>query len=196
MEQPPNKSASVNADNATLTAWIEQTAKGDQDAFRNLSRALGQRMFSMAYRLVNGDRAAAEDAVQEALIKLWQQAPRWKPGGSVASYASRLVYTSCIDLHRKKRKTTEIYEETVVIEETATPHLLRREQNEILLASLKILPDRQQEAILLTYFHENERREVAKVMETSEKAVEHLVARGLKTLAAHLPQRKYGGLHG
>jgi RNA polymerase sigma-70 factor (ECF subfamily) len=175
---------------------MEHTAKGDQTAFRNLSAVLGQRMFAMAYRLVNGDRAAAEDAVQEALIKLWQQAPRWKPGGSVVSYASRLTYTSCIDLHRKKRNTTEIHEETVLIDETATKHLLRKEQNKILLTSLELLPERQQEAILLTYFHENERREVARAMATTEKAVEHLVARGLKTLAIHLPQQKYGGQHG
>ena len=153
-------------------------------------------MFAMAYRLVNGDRAAAEDAVQEVLIKLWQQAPRWKSGGSVISYVSRLTYTSCIDLHRKKQKTTEIHEETVIIEETSTGHLLRKEQNAILLASLDTLPERQQEAILLTYFHENERREVAKTMATSEKAVEHLIARGLKTLAIRLPQQKYGGQHG
>ncbi len=150
----------------------------------------------MAYRLVNGDRAAAEDAVQEVLIKLWQSAPRFKPGGSVISYVSRLTYTSCIDLHRKAKKTTEIMEETVAVEETATGQLQRKEQNRILLGSLETLPKRQQEAILLTYFHENERREVARAMATTEKAVEHLIARGLKTLAVQLPQQKYGGHHG
>ena len=184
------------ADNDTLTTWIEETAKGDQTAFRKLSVALGQRMFAMAYRLVNGDRAAAEDAVQEVLIKLWQTAPRWKSGGSVISYVSRLTYTSCIDLHRKKPKTAEINEETVAIDETASAQLLRKEHNKILLTSLEVLPKRQQEAILLTYFHENERREVARTMATTEKAVEHLIARGLKTLAVHLPQQKYGGQHG
>ncbi len=184
------------ADNDTLTTWIEETAKGDQTAFRKLSAALGQRMFAMAYRLVNGDRAAAEDAVQEVLIKLWQTAPRWKSGGSVISYVSRLTYTSCIDLHRKKPKTAEINEETVAIDETASAQLLRKEHNKILLTSLEVLPKRQQEAILLTYFHENERREVARTMATTEKAVEHLIARGLKTLAVHLPQQKYGGQHG
>ena len=189
-------SLGTTVDNATLTLWIEQTAKGDQNAFRRLSAALGQRIFAMAYRLVNGDRAAAEDAVQEVLIKMWQTAPRWKSGGSVLSYVSRLTYTSCIDLHRKKPKTAEINEETVAIEETATAQLLRKEHNKVLLNSLEILPKRQQEAILLTYFHENERREVAKIMATTEKAVEHLIARGLKTLAVHLPQQKYGGQHG
>lgn len=185
------------ADNSQLTVWMEQTAKGDQRAFRDLSAALGQRMFAMAFRLVNGDRAAAEDGVQDALIKLWQTAPRWKSGGSVISYACRLVYTSCIDLHRKKPKgyAGEV-DDTIGVDETSTAQVLRKEQKQFLLDAIHRLPERQQEAILLTYFHENERREVAKAMDTTEKAVEHLIARGLKTLAIHLPEKKYGGQHG
>ncbi len=183
-------------DNAILTAWMEQVAKGDQTAFRQLTSALGQRIFATAYRLMNGDRAAAEDAVQDVLIKIWQTAPRWQSGGSVSGYVSRLAYTCCIDLHRKKPKSSEILDEAMGIEETTTVNLLRKEQKDFLLDAMGHLPERQREAILLTYFHENERREVAKTMATTEKAVEHLIARGLKTLAVHLPEKKYGGTHG
>lgn len=183
-------------DNIQLTSWMEQVAKGDQTAFRSLTNALGQRIFATCYRLMSGDRAAAEDAVQDVLIKLWQNAPRWKSGGSVSAYVSRLAYTCSIDLHRKKPKSSEILDEAFGIEETSTALLLRKEQKAFLLDALDQLPDRQREAILLTYFHENERREVAKTMATTEKAVEHLVARGLKTLATHLPEHKYGGTHG
>lgn len=184
-------------DNVQLTAWMEQIAQGDQRAFRDLTTSLGQRIFAIAYRLMSGDRAAAEDAVQDVLIKIWQTGPRWKSGGSVTAYVSRLAYTCCIDLHRKNPKSTDaLEEETIAEDETATSELLRREQNGFLLDALDRLPERQREAILLTYFHENERREVARTMATTEKAVEHLIARGLKTLAVHLPEKKYGGFHG
>ncbi len=186
--------------NAQLTRWMEAAAKGDQTAFRNLTAALGQKSFAICFRLLNGNRAAAEDAMQDVLIKLWQSAPRWKSGGSVNAYASRLAYTCSIDLHRKKPKgqdtLDEGHEATIGMDETATSQLLRKEQNRILLDAMDSLPERQREAILLTYFHENERREVAKTMATTEKAVEHLIARGLKTLAVHLPEKKYGGTHG
>ena len=183
-------------DNETLTIWMEAIAQGDQTAFRKLTAALGQRMFGMAFRMMNGDRAAAEDAVQDVLIKLWQSAPRWRSGGSVISYASRLTYTTCIDLHRNQQKSSGEVDENLGEAETVTGELLRKEHNQILLAAIETLPDRQKEAILLTYFHENERREVAKAMATTEKAVEHLIARGLKSLANVLPEKQYGGFHG
>jgi RNA polymerase sigma-70 factor (ECF subfamily) len=187
-------------DNAQLTTWMEAVAGGDQAAFRQLTSALGQRIFAMAYRLVNGDRAAAEDAVQDVLIKIWQTAPRWKSGGSVVGFISRLTYTTCIDAYRRKPKATTTLEEDrddlLGMEESSTSALLRKEQNAFLLEAIDKLPKRQQEAIILTYFHENERREVAQTMATTEKAVEHLIARGLKTLAQHLPEKKYGGTHG
>lgn len=187
-------------DNTQLTIWMEKAAGGDQVAFRSLVSVMGQKIFAMAYRLVNGDRAAAEDAVQDVLIKLWQTAPRWKSGGSVAGYVSRLTYTTCIDAYRRKPKTTELSDEMrdreLGSEETSTAAVVRKEQNAFLLEAINRLPERQKEAILLTYFHENERREVADALATSEKAVEHLVARGLKTLAQYLPEKKYGGTHG
>lgn len=169
-----------------LNHLMERTAKGDQIAFRELSRALGQRIFLMGVRLLNGDRAAAEDVVQTVLIKLWQNAPKWEVRGSVSAYVSRLTYSSCMDLHRKKVMTVEI-PDSLHVEETATVKIFEKEKRKILLKMLEQLPERQKEAILLTYFHEEKRSDVAKALKTTEKAVEHLVARGIKTLGGLVP---------
>lgn len=173
-------------DQATLNGLMEQAAKGDETAFRTLARHLGQKIFLTALRLLNGDRAAAEDASQAVLIKLWQNAPNWEPRGSVSAYVSRLTYSSCMDLHRKKVLTTEL-PETLHIEESATVMIFEKERRKILLKMLDQLPERQREAILLTYFHEEKRSDVAKALHTTEKAVEHLVARGIKTLGDIIP---------
>ena len=173
-------------DHIDLNNLMERAAKGDQTAFRELSLALGRRIFLMGVRLLNGDRAAAEDVVQTVLIKLWQNAPKWEARGSVSAYVSRLTYSSCMDLHRKKVNTVEI-PETLHVEETATVRIFEKEKRKILLKMLEQLPERQKEAILLTYFHEEKRSDVAKALHTTEKAVEHLVARGIKTLAELAP---------
>ncbi len=173
-------------DNTHLNHLMERAAKGDQTAFRELSRALGQKIFLMGVRLLNGDRAAAEDIVQTVLIKLWQNAPKWESRGSVSAYVSRMTYSSCMDLHRSKIKTTEL-PEILPVEETATVMIFEKEKRKILLKMLDQLPERQREAILLTYFHEEKRSDVAKALHTTEKAVEHLVARGIKTLAEIAP---------
>lgn len=184
-------------DQIDLNGLMEKVAKGDQIAFRELSRALGQKIFLMAVRLLNGDRAAAEDIVQTVLIKLWQNAPKWEARGSISAYVSRMTYSSCMDLHRSKVKTTEL-PETLAVEETATVKIFEKEKRKILLKMLDQLPERQKEAILLTYFHEEKRSDVAKALQTTEKAVEHLVARGIKTLSELAPaslKEKDNGRH-
>lgn len=165
-----------------LENLMTKVAKGDQGAFRLLSRAISQKAFGACYRLLNNDRAAAEDALQVVLIKLWQTAPKWESRGSVMGYVSRLAYTTCMDMHRQKIITTEV-PESMAVQETATVRIFEKEKRKILMGMLEKLPERQRDAILMTYFQEQKRSDVAKALSTTEKAVEHLVARGLKTLS-------------
>jgi RNA polymerase sigma factor (sigma-70 family) len=180
-------------DNSELTRLMVRVGQGDEVAFRTLSTALSQKIFAMAYRFLSGDRASAEDVTQDVLIKLWQHAPRWEAGGSVQGWISRLTYNASMDVHRARKNRSEEIPETLSVAETATDTVLTKEYKAILLQAIKTLPDRQQEALLLTYFHENSRREVASTMKTTEKAVEHLVARGLKALEKLIPSNLNGG---
>lgn len=179
-------------DNAELTKLVQLTAEGNQAAFRTLSDHLGQKIFALAFRFLSGDRSSAEDVTQEVLIKLWQQAPRWEPTGSVQAWVSRLAYNACMDIHRARKNKREEIPEDLSVPETAVDSVLQNDYRKILLRAMGHLPERQQEAILLTYFHENSRRDVAQTMKTSEKAVEHLIARGLKALEKLVPSNLNG----
>lgn len=179
-------------DNAEMTRLLQSVAEGDQAAFRTLSNALSQKIFAMAYRFLSGDRAMAEDVTQDVLVKLWQYAPRWEAGGSVGAWVSRLTYNASMDVHRARKNKSEELPETLAVPETATDTVLTKEYKKVLLQAIRALPDRQQEALLLTYFHENSRRDVAATMKTTEKAVEHLVARGLKALEKLVPSNLNG----
>ena len=180
-------------DNAELVAYMKLSAAGDQMAFRALAEALNQRIFTLAFRFLSGDRAMAEDITQDVLIKLWQYAPRWEAGGSVIGWVSRTTYNACMDIHRARKNKNDELPEDIREEETVSDVLLTKEYRRILLQAIKDLPERQQEAILLTYFHENSRRDVAATMKTTEKSVEHLVARGLRTLEKLIPANINGG---
>lgn len=174
---------------------MKRIAKGDQIAFRALSEALGQKIFAMAFRFLSGDRAMAEDVSQEVLIKLWQFAPKWQEGGSVQAWVSRLTYNACMDVHRSRKNRNEEIPEQISVPETASASVLNGEYRALLLQAIERLPERQRDALLLTYFHENSRREVATTMKTTEKAIEHLVARGLKTLGTLIPANINGDRH-
>lgn len=174
-------------DNHLMTEYMRQIAQGDQHAFRKLTEATGQRIFALAFRLLSGDRAMAEDVSQDVMIKIWQFAPKWKEGGSVNGWISRITYNACMDVHRSRKNKSDELPEEISIPETASASVLNNEYKSLLLQAIERLPERQGEALLLTYFHENSRKEVAKAMKTTEKAVEHLISRGLKALSSLIP---------
>ncbi len=173
------------------------TATGSQQAFHTLARQLGPRMHALAARLAGGQAAYAEDIVQEALIKLWQQAPSWQPGGSVAGYASRLVYTTAMDHHRRTRPTTSLDASMMDIPEpeTITGGLVQKQTRSLLLGAMAKLPQRQQQAVALAYFHEYRAQDIATSLGTTEKAVESLLVRARKTLATLLPANLNAATH-
>jgi RNA polymerase sigma-70 factor (ECF subfamily) len=177
--------------NNELTVWLTRAGQGDQTAFRQLAKALGGRMYGLAARLTDGNSAAAEDVVQEVLIKLWQQAPRWQAGGSVTAFASRLVYTTAMDYHRRKMPVVANNEDGEMPEieqpETITDHIEHQQTRSLLLGALSQLPERQQQAVALAYFHEYRSQDIAATLGTTEKAVESLLVRARKTLATLLP---------
>ncbi len=187
----------TNEKNAELTALMEQTAGGSQNAFRQLARELGPRMHGLAARLVGGNAAQAKDIAQEALIKLWQQAPKWQSGGSVSAFASRLVYTIAMDHHRRNHVTTSLDESAMEIPapETVTDGIAQNQSRTLHLGAMAQLPERQQQAVTLAYFHEYRAQDIATALGTTEKAVESLLVRARKSLAELLPANLSQTLH-
>jgi DNA-directed RNA polymerase specialized sigma24 family protein len=53
-------------------------ADGDRDAYEQLARGAARRLFLMASRILR-DTDAAEDAVQQTLVAIWQDSPRKFP---------------------------------------------------------------------------------------------------------------------
>lgn len=182
-------------DNTQLTAWLVNAGLGNQSAFENLAQALGQRMFALAYRLMNNNPTAAEDVVQDVMIKLWVNAPKWEVGGSVAAYASRLIYTTSMDQHRKAKPEDDITDmEIASVAESAYEKVELLDTRSQLMKGISSLPSRQQEAVLLSYFHEHKQKEIAHIMQTTEKAVESLLIRARRSLADVLPTELKQGL--
>ena len=55
-------------------------AARDAPALRTVVALYGEKAHRIAWRML-GDAAEAEDVAQEAMLKLWQQADGWTPGG-------------------------------------------------------------------------------------------------------------------
>ena len=86
-----------------LEDLLRLIGQGDRRAFRNLYDRVAGRMFASARRIL-GDRDLAEDAVQEAFVRIWRSASKFDPARGVAlAWVGRIVRNAALDRLPKER---------------------------------------------------------------------------------------------
>ena len=181
---------------ATDDELVERAGRGDKAAFGRLVARHQRRLMAVAMRSL-GNRAAAEDVVQEVFTRAWVKAPSWQSrqdggGGGGASYAawlSRVAVNLCIDGSRRQRTTTlDDAPEAPDPAANADDILLARERAARVRAAIAGLPERQRRAISLSYDAELSNVEGAAAMETSVGAFELLLVRARRALRLSLAE--------
>lgn len=79
---------------------VEQAKKGDHAAFSALVTPEIERLHGLA-GLILGDRAHAEDALQEALLRAWRDLPRLRRADRFRAWVRRLVVNASRDEGRR-----------------------------------------------------------------------------------------------
>ena len=69
---------------------VEQAQRGDQEAFAALVELTADRLYSIAYRMLR-DPARADDALQNALIAMWQRLPELRDPGRFEAWTYRMI---------------------------------------------------------------------------------------------------------
>ena len=111
-----------------------------------------------------------------------------KKKGSLEGYVYRIVFSTCMDLHRKHRNNKEFIDNDTSVKINLQENLINRERRRRVLNEIQKLPYPQQQAILLHYFSSYTQKEVSKLINKSEKATESLIIRARKKLKSYLPQ--------
>ena len=162
---------------------LQAIAGGDRSAFDRLSRRHLDRAYGVALRMT-GSRADAQDVVQDVFLRLWQKPDAWRPGqAQFSTWLYRVVVNRCLDLKRRPRGTDlDSVEEPQDPDANAEDSLLDAERSRALDSAVKQLPERQREAIVLTYTAGLRNAEAASAMEISVKAFEALLVRAKREL--------------
>src|SRR6478735_2614768 len=80
---------------------MQLVQRGDARAFEAIYDRHGTAAFSLAYRIA-GNRAAAEDIVQEAFLSVWRSSVRYSPErGNLRSWLLSVVHNRAIDSIRR-----------------------------------------------------------------------------------------------
>jgi RNA polymerase sigma-70 factor, ECF subfamily len=173
-------------DTTTDEELMAQAASGEEPAFRRLASRHAAKTFALARRMLRND-ADAEEIVQEAMIRVWVTAPRWRPDAAFKTWLYRVTVNLC--LNRQRQKPLTPLDERIDPPDpspTAAEALVRRETDGLVANAIAELPDRQRAAIVLTYYEGLSNAETATVLETTVSSVEALLVRAKRTLRVEL----------
>ena len=165
---------------------VVKAGRGDPAAIRALVTRKLPRVLILAFRML-GDPGEAEDVAQETFLRAWKFAPRWRPGqAKFDTWLHRVALNLCYDRLRRRRRTTHDLPEQADPSPGPDRDLLARDVGRRVDASLRTLPPRQREAIVLCHYQELTNIEAASIMAVSVEALESLLSRGRRALRSAL----------
>ena len=165
---------------------------GRDRAFEELLRRYEGKVYRLCCALLR-DRAQAEDAAQESLVRVWKALDRYDGRASLSSWIYAITRNRCLTALEKRRpldSLDEMGEEAEIgLPAPGDPVDGRAEQ---LLGLVERLPERQRRALVLYYYEERSVSEVALMLGCPEGTVKTTLFRARAALAEMLKRR---GLH-
>ena len=166
-------------------ALVRRCQAGDQEAFRMIVEQYRSILFGTAYLMIR-DRVLAEDAVQEALTKMWKHLPSLRVRGSFKAWLVRIVVNEVKQQFRKKQASLAPLEQASEVAgdfDDAETAMIRDEERRHLKQALEKLPAEQREAVVLRYFSELTVPEIATVTGQREGTIKSRLSRALSHLS-------------
>ncbi len=133
--------------------------RADKLALRSLYERWAGRVMALGLRML-GDRAEAEDLVQEVFIEVWRRAPQYDPTrGTVSAWVTSMARSRALDRlragGRRANKIHAVMAEPVPadfgVQSPLESSVVREQQREV-QAALAMLPGEQRSSIELAYF--------------------------------------------
>jgi RNA polymerase sigma-70 factor (ECF subfamily) len=173
-------------DEASDEDLMARIGRGDEAAFRLISRRYAGRAVGLARR-VTGSDADSDDIAQDALLRVWINAPRWRPSATFRTWFYRVVLNLCLNRRRRRPLLAlDAAGDPPDPAADAVTQLERAEADRDMAAAIAALPERQRAAIVLTYHEGFGNSEAAAVLETTVSGVETLLVRARRTLRERL----------
>jgi len=188
---------------------VEAARGGDEQAFRALVEPLARELHAYAYRMLGGFHDA-DDVLQESRLKAWRSLATYEPRASFRAWMYRIVTNTCLDLlkSRGRRVMPQDIGPSVAPGPPATaprtdilwlepypdsllpavpgPEQALRQREGIRLAFMRVvqeLPPRQRAALLLHDVLDWSVAEVARMLETTDTAINSALQRARVAIA-------------
>jgi len=166
-----------------------------QTTFLDLIEPLKPRLFGFAYRMLR-NREDAQDAMQDLLIKLWNNRSKLEISRNIKTYCFTLLYRDCIDRLRKRNQfrvvsgpdQIEIADSLNIGRDCENGDLIRQ-----IREAMDNLPYKQKVIMELRDFQEFDYEEIAQMMDMTINAVRVTVARSRASISEKMKKEiSYG----
>jgi RNA polymerase sigma-70 factor (ECF subfamily) len=172
---------------------IAAVARGDQPALLALYDRHGRMGYGLAYRIL-GDAGAAEEAVQDAYLRLWRRAATFDASrGNARSWLLTIVHHCAIDLLRRRAGAPPV---VAGLDEMADrrsvpdawSEVSGRIESDRVRTAVETLPGEQRRAIEMAFFDGLTHREIAERDGLPLGTVKGRLRLGLKRLSGLLAE--------
>lgn len=182
---------------------VKQAMQGDNDALGTLFEQEGRRILYFCFRLM-GNMQQAEDAAQEVYIQVQKSIRSLKTPEAFTVWLNRIVAATCGRLKQQNQKHGSLLfegEDWESISEEA-PWMIpqqfveRSEESEKILEIIDNLPVGMKACVHLFYFEELPSAEIAKILGSSEKAVNSQLYRARQKLRFEIEKANFESADG
>ena len=176
----PRPKSSCSPDDVKL---LERLRDGDRKAMRTVS----DQNWSPVYRHIRqivGSHHAAEDVVQETLIRFWGRRAKWRPQKPIRAILLRVAENLSKDLFRARRTRCDCLASWPRPAGSETPYEVveRNELHDAVRSAVRELPERRQQALVLVHFEGRSYQEAAHKMGISPQTIANHVTAARKDL--------------
>lgn len=169
---------------------------GCADSATRLVRLLTPQAYGLALQML-GRPEDAEDAVQEAFVRLWRSAPSDRQGARLSTYFNTIVINRCRSLWVARREHATEQDELHALHDAwqlreadgaaiAEADLDRPATHARLAEALARLPARQRTAAVMWAYADASVADIARTLELDPNAAHQLLHRAKKALRLHL----------
>jgi RNA polymerase sigma-70 factor (sigma-E family) len=185
MAQPPDGTGPQGQGLVPVAAASTDAQDQAEQIVADLYLAHGLALVRLALMLT-GDKATAEDVVQDAFLGLYRAIGRLSGTDKALAYLRASVVNGCRSVHRARKRAFlgGSHDEPAVW--SAEAAFLSREDSRLTLQAIARLPRRSREVLALRYYLDMTDSEIAATLGVSRGTVSSTASRALTALALEL----------
>ena len=183
----------LDFEKAKKALLVRRAQQGDADAFEQLVTPYEQKIYALCLRMM-AHREDAQDAAQEAMLRIWQKLPQFRGDAAFSTWVYRVTAALCMDALRKRQRTQK--ESLEVLSETGfdaqddapTPEEAteQKAQRAMIAEAVDAVPEQMRSVFLLRDVHGLSVEDTAKALGVSAGTVKSRLSRAREKIAENL----------